>query len=118
MESITSRAIFSVGAVLRKVSTSILDTYSVNRASAYLRARHCCSYDPVSQEQCMTLEQMERNKGVILACLDMLTEDSVRVNGYKVRYNPLWGMWQCRYDGALYGEFKVLADAVEYCEKG
>lgn len=118
METTITRAIFSVSSVLHRVSAAPLSSYSINRACAYLRSNRCCSYDTVTKDQCMTLDQMEANKSIILASLDMLTEDSVRVNGYKVRYNPLWGMWQCRYDGALYGEFKDLSDAIEYCEKG
>ena len=66
----------------------------------------------------MSLDQMEANKGVILCALSYLHDGAVRANGYKIRYNPLFGMWQCRYDGALYGEFKELPDAIEYCNKG
>ncbi len=118
METNTSRAVFTVNSILHQVSAVPLSSYSINRASAHLRAQHCCFYDTVSKDQCMTLDQMEANKNIILSALDMIADDSVRVNGYKVRYNPLWGMWQCYYDGALYGEFKVLNDAIEYCEKG
>lgn len=118
METITSRAAFTVSSVLRQVSAAPLSPYSINRACAYLRSRCCCSYDSVSNDQCMTLDQIEANKGIILASLDLLAEDSIRVNGYKVRFNSLYGMWQCRYDGALYGEFKDINDAIEYCEKG
>lgn len=114
----TSRAIFTVQSVLSQVSATPLAPELIIRATAFIRAHKCCYYDSFAKDQCMTLDQMEANKGLILSALAMLPDASIRANGYKIRYNPLWGMWQCRYDGALYGEFKEIADAIEYCNKG
>jgi len=41
-----------------------------------------------------------------------------KVNGYAIRYNRFWGMYQCKYDGAIYAEFSSIPEAIEYCEKG
>lgn len=42
------------------------------------------------------------------------------VNGYQIRYNDYWGMWQVSHNeiGACIAEFGNLADAIEYCQKG
>ena len=115
---ITPRATFTVQSILTKVSATTLAAEQINRGIAFIRAHKACFYDLIAGSQCMTLDQMEANKGLILSALAMLPDASIRANGYKIIHNPLWGMWQCHYDGARYGEFRELSEAIDYCNKG
>lgn len=42
------------------------------------------------------------------------------VNGYRIRWNSYWHMWQVSHPeiGACIAEFKHFEDAREYCLKG
>ncbi len=43
-----------------------------------------------------------------------------RKNGYKVKFNPMFQMWQISHSnvGATVAEFKTLSEAVTYCKNG
>lgn len=41
------------------------------------------------------------------------------VNGYRIRFNPLWKEWQVSHDEiGPCGEFQTEAEAIEVAEKG
>jgi hypothetical protein len=44
----------------------------------------------------------------------------IAINGYKIRYNEFWGMWQVSHPeiGATVAEFKEVNEAVDYCRAG
>jgi fructose-1,6-bisphosphatase len=41
------------------------------------------------------------------------------INGYTIKYNSFWGMYQVSHDEiGLCGEFLLLDDAIEYANNG
>ena len=49
------------------------------------------------------------------------THDIIKApNGYQIEWNPLWGYYQVSHPeiGNCIAEFKILDDAIEYCDRG
>lgn len=45
--------------------------------------------------------------------------DTIFMNGYKIRWNPLWCEWQVSHDDIGNCEsFTDVSDAIKYCDKG
>jgi hypothetical protein len=49
-----------------------------------------------------------------------MNSDIKIVNGYKIRFNTLWDMWQVSHNGigSCIAEFKTEQEAINYCNNG
>jgi hypothetical protein len=71
------------------------------------------AYPKQDLKECINIEFTDNN---IIA----IDSDIYTVNGYKIRFNSLWEMWQVSHDeiGSCIAEFKIDQDAIDYCNNG